>query len=122
VKRVAGTTFAVSARWLHNFAGWRHNIAAGSWYRQLAAQSICLLALPGVAAVMEFAGRGLGTPTPYDPPKRLVTSGVYRYCANPNAARVRSDDAGLGGSAAEWMAGAGGGDFRGVQRGDCGVG
>jgi hypothetical protein len=32
---------------------------------------------------MEFADRGQGTPIPYDPPPRLVTSGIYRYCANP---------------------------------------
>jgi hypothetical protein len=32
---------------------------------------------------MEFADRGCGTPIPYDPPQRLVTSGIYRYCANP---------------------------------------
>jgi hypothetical protein len=33
--------------------------------------------------VMEFAERGEGTPIPYDPPKRLVRSGIYRYLANP---------------------------------------
>jgi hypothetical protein len=32
---------------------------------------------------MEFAGRGLGTPIPYDPPVRLVSTGIYRYYANP---------------------------------------
>ena len=42
-----------------------------------------LLALAGVAAVMDFAQRGEGTPIPYDPPRRLVMSGVYRYVANP---------------------------------------
>ena len=36
-----------------------------------------------VGAVMEFAKRGAGTPIPYDAPKRLVISGIYRYCANP---------------------------------------
>jgi hypothetical protein len=44
---------------------------------------LLLLALPGVAGVMEFAERGGGTPIPYDPPKRLVQSGIYRYIANP---------------------------------------
>jgi protein-S-isoprenylcysteine O-methyltransferase Ste14 len=63
--------------------GWAPLLQMVAWRRQLWLQMICLLALPGVAAVMEFAGRGLGTPIPYDPPKRLVTSGVYRYCANP---------------------------------------
>src|SRR5262249_6239654 len=34
-------------------------------------------------AVQEFCQRGGGTPIPYDPPQRLVTSGLYRYVANP---------------------------------------
>jgi protein-S-isoprenylcysteine O-methyltransferase Ste14 len=63
--------------------GWGPLLRMASWERQIELQGVCLLALPGVAAVMEFAERGLGTPIPYDPPKRLVTSGVYRYCANP---------------------------------------
>ncbi len=42
-----------------------------------------VLALPGLGAVVEFAQRGRGTPIPYDPPVRLVTSGIYRYVANP---------------------------------------
>jgi protein-S-isoprenylcysteine O-methyltransferase Ste14 len=46
-------------------------------------QLIAVLALMGVSAVQEFAARGGGTPIPFDPPKRLVTSGVYRYVANP---------------------------------------
>jgi protein-S-isoprenylcysteine O-methyltransferase Ste14 len=50
---------------------------------QLVVQLIFLLALPGLSAVFEFADRGLGTPIPYDPPQRLVTSGIYRYLANP---------------------------------------
>jgi protein-S-isoprenylcysteine O-methyltransferase Ste14 len=54
-----------------------------SWQRQVSLQLLILLAVPGVGAVLEFAERGMGTPIPYDPPKHLVTSGVYRYCANP---------------------------------------
>lgn len=45
-----------------------------------------LLAVPlllGVAAVREFAVLGHGTPLPYDPPRRLVTSGPYAYVRNP---------------------------------------
>lgn len=51
--------------------------------RELWAQVLLLLAVPGISAVQEFAARGGGTPLPYDPPRRLVTSGIYRYCANP---------------------------------------
>ncbi len=62
-------------------AGWRPLLAMPRWQWQLALQVV--LALPGLAAVMEFVERGGGTPIPYDPPQRLVVSGVYRYCANP---------------------------------------
>jgi protein-S-isoprenylcysteine O-methyltransferase Ste14 len=39
--------------------------------------------LPGLAAVAAFAERGGGTPVPFDPPPRLVTSGPYAFVANP---------------------------------------
>jgi protein-S-isoprenylcysteine O-methyltransferase Ste14 len=64
-------------------AGWTPLLAMPGWVRQLALQVILVLALPGIAAVVEFAQSGQGTPIPYDPPIRLVTSGIYRYCANP---------------------------------------
>ena len=45
-----------------------------------------LLVLPGLlglSAVREFAVRGGGTPFPWDPPRRLVTSGPYAWIENP---------------------------------------
>lgn len=42
-----------------------------------------LAALPGLSAVQEFAVIGQGTPLPFDPPRQLVRSGIYRYIANP---------------------------------------
>ncbi len=63
--------------------GWDAMLALPSWIRQIGLQVVLVLALPGIAAVMEFAERGRGTPIPYDPPRQLVTSGIYRYCANP---------------------------------------
>jgi len=62
---------------------WSPLLAMPGWERQLVVLLLFLCALPGLGAVMEFAQRGLGTPIPYDPPQRLVTSGVYRYVANP---------------------------------------
>ena len=32
---------------------------------------------------VDFGRRGLGTPAPYDPPKKLVVAGLYRYTRNP---------------------------------------
>ena len=64
-------------------AGWQPLLQMPSWQRQLLVQFLLLLAVPGVSAVMEFVQRGQGTPIPYDPPQGLVTSGIYRYCANP---------------------------------------
>jgi protein-S-isoprenylcysteine O-methyltransferase Ste14 len=50
---------------------------------QLALQAVFVVALPALAAVRELARRGGGTPFPYDPPARLVTTGPYAYVANP---------------------------------------
>ena len=37
----------------------------------------------GLPCVWQFAWRGLGTPAPFDPPRRLVVSGPYRWVRNP---------------------------------------
>lgn len=42
-----------------------------------------LICLPGLSAVQEFAAQGNGTPLPFDPPGKLVSSGIYSYLANP---------------------------------------
>lgn len=46
-------------------------------------QCAILAAISGVSAVQELAERGGGTPFPYDPPKKLVRSGIYAYVRNP---------------------------------------
>jgi protein-S-isoprenylcysteine O-methyltransferase Ste14 len=53
------------------------------WQITLAAQLLAAPALIGLTAVQEFVARGGGTPVPFDPPRRLVTTGVYAYVANP---------------------------------------
>ncbi|HUI39158.1 MAG TPA: methyltransferase [Candidatus Nitrosotalea sp.] len=63
--------------------GWSALLSNSTWVRNLELQAVGLLGILGISAVQEFAERGRGTPIPYDPPKRLVTSGVYRYVANP---------------------------------------
>lgn len=58
-------------------------LRGGSWHVHPAMQLLFFLAIPGLSAVQEFAERGQGTPIPYDPPKALVTTGLYRFVANP---------------------------------------
>src|SRR6266581_8854732 len=53
------------------------------WQLSLIAQALALPAILGLSAVQEFAIRGGGTPLPFDPPRRVVTSGPYAYLANP---------------------------------------
>ena len=36
-----------------------------------------------ISALYQFAVEGGGTAFPYDPPKKLVTGGIYRYISNP---------------------------------------
>ena len=38
--------------------------------------------LLGLSGVYEFAAKGCGTPIPFDPPRVLVTTGIYAYLAN----------------------------------------
>ena len=63
--------------------GWHALYSYSPAVRSLLFQGAILLAIPGVAAVQEFATRGGGTPVPFDPPKRLVTSGLYAYLGSP---------------------------------------
>jgi protein-S-isoprenylcysteine O-methyltransferase Ste14 len=63
--------------------GWDALFFGPAWLRNLELQVLALLGLVGVSAVQEFAQRGNGTPIPYDPPKQLVVSGLYRYMSNP---------------------------------------
>jgi protein-S-isoprenylcysteine O-methyltransferase Ste14 len=47
----------------------------------------CLLMAAGAAimlrCVWDFAWTGRGTPAPFDPPRRLVVKGLYRWVRNP---------------------------------------
>ena len=62
---------------------WMNPIARPAWQWSLLAQALAIPALLGLTAVQEFVARGGGTPVPFDPPRRLVTTGVYAYIRNP---------------------------------------
>ena len=72
-------------------AGWLPWYVAGQppvWDASRGAWRLgALLTLAGWAFLLscarDFAVRGRGTPGPYDPPRRLVTSGLYKYVRNP---------------------------------------
>lgn len=53
------------------------------WLLLLLLPPLALALVLKLTAVQEFVLRGRGTPAHFDPPKRLVTSGVYAYLANP---------------------------------------
>jgi len=55
---------------------WRPLLERPMWMIGIGLQLMALPAILGLTAVHEFAARGDGTPFPYDPPRRLVTSGV----------------------------------------------
>jgi protein-S-isoprenylcysteine O-methyltransferase Ste14 len=64
-------------------SAWLNPLTMPRWRLSLALQALALPALLGLTAVQEFVTRGGGTPVPFDPPRRLVTTGVYAYVANP---------------------------------------
>lgn len=63
--------------------GWDQVLHLPIWRLSLVLQLLLIVAVLGVRAVMEFVQRGYGTPLPYDPPRRLVSSGPYSYVRNP---------------------------------------
>ena len=62
---------------------WGYLASDPVWRVSLVLQLMALAAVPALAAMVEFAVRGRGTPYPWDPPGKLVTTGPYAYVANP---------------------------------------
>lgn len=54
----------------------------GGW-RWLGYALVAAGALVILRCFADFVRRGRGTPAPYDPPRELVASGLYRYTRNP---------------------------------------
>jgi len=64
-------------------SGWINPLTRPLWQISLLAQLLAVPGVIGLTAVQEFVNRGGGTPVPFDPPRRMVTTGVYAYLANP---------------------------------------
>jgi protein-S-isoprenylcysteine O-methyltransferase Ste14 len=62
---------------------WVNPLDRPDWALSLIVQVLAVPAVLGLTAVQEFVERGGGTPVPFDPPRRLVTTGIYAYVRNP---------------------------------------
>jgi protein-S-isoprenylcysteine O-methyltransferase Ste14 len=69
--------------WVYLVPRWYGGARAFADPRPLGWIVIAVGAVIGLPCVWQFAWRGLGTPAPFDPPRRLVVSGPYRYVRNP---------------------------------------
>ncbi|MPZ92508.1 MAG: isoprenylcysteine carboxylmethyltransferase family protein [Actinobacteria bacterium] len=64
-------------------SAWDSVFQLPTWRFGIILQLVLIPAILGVRAAIEFAEKGQGTPLPYDPPSRVVTSGPYSYVRNP---------------------------------------
>jgi hypothetical protein len=62
---------------------WQPMLERPLWQSALLLSPMLLPAAVIFSALRQFAIEGGGTAFPYDPPKRLVTGGVYAYLSNP---------------------------------------
>jgi protein-S-isoprenylcysteine O-methyltransferase Ste14 len=76
--------FVIPAIAIEQSAGsWTNPLTTPAWQLSLVVQVLTIPAVLGLTAVQEFVTRGGGTPVPFDPPRRFVTTGIYAYVRNP---------------------------------------
>ena len=69
--------------WMYFLPRWITGTHAFDGVRPVGWIVVAIGAALTVPCFWEFAWRGLGTPAPFDPPRRLVISGPYRFVRNP---------------------------------------
>lgn len=62
---------------------WVNPLDRETWVLSVMLQVLAVPAILGLTAVQEFVERGEGTPVPFDPPRSLVTTGIYAFIRNP---------------------------------------
>ena len=81
--RTAVVAPAFVSFWMYFIPRWFGGAHAFADPRPLGWIVVAVGAVIGLPCVWQFAWRGLGTPAPFDPPRKLVVSGPYRYVRNP---------------------------------------
>jgi protein-S-isoprenylcysteine O-methyltransferase Ste14 len=71
-------TVLIPVWWMRALRGVTNPVLEGLGWG-LVVSGVCLFA----ACVAQFIVQGRGTPAPYDPPRRLVARGLYRFSRNP---------------------------------------
>jgi protein-S-isoprenylcysteine O-methyltransferase Ste14 len=69
--------------WMYFVPRWFGGVHAFDGARPLGWIVVAIGAAITLPCIWEFAWRGMGTPAPFDPPRRLVITGPYRWVRNP---------------------------------------
>src|SRR5437867_11215321 len=81
--RALVAALAFLSLWMYFVPRWFGGPHAFDSSRPLGWIIVAVGAVISLPCIWEFAWRGLGTPAPFDPPRRLVITGPYRWVRNP---------------------------------------